>query len=592
MRRSLFAAASLAIVLIGAAAPIARAQRGPAPAPSPALAKLPATVAGAVFELKSGTAAHAMVSAANPLAVQTGVKVLKAGGSALDAAVAIQMVLGLVEPQSSGVGGGAFLTYYDAKTRKITAYDGRETAPAGASPDMFLGDDGKPMPFGRAVVSGRATGVPGAVAMLYMAHKDYGKLPWAGLFADAQKLASDGFVVSPRLANFLAMGMFPQSTQPDVLKYFTKPDGQKYQAGDVLKNQPYADTLALIARQGPDALLKGKIAADIVARTTADPLAGTMTLADLAGYKPLKSEALCIPYRVYTLCTPQAPSGGPAVLELMGILQNTDLPAHGVEDPQGWYLFAEASRLAYADRDLYEGDPAFVNPLVKSLLDPAYLKARAALIGATAIKTVQAGKPVGAVAMAADHTVEPGGTSSYVVVDQWGDVMAITTTVESIFGTGRMVDGFFVNNQLTDFSFAPKTPVGLPAANAVGGGKRPRSSMSPTIVLDKDRNFVASVGSPGGGNIVGFVSKALVALIDWKLPMPVALAIPNLIGHGDIVTPETELDPAIMAGLAARGVNLAKPRGEESGLHGIQKVKDGTLLGGADPRREGIAEGF
>ena len=585
MRRSLFAAASIAIVLTAAAGPGAQAQRAPAPT------KLPATIASATFELKSGTAAHAMVSAANPLAVQTGVKVLKAGGTALDAAVAIQMVLGLVEPQSSGVGGGAFLTYYDAKTRKVTAYDGREIAPAGASPDMFLGDDGKPMPFVRALVSGRATGVPGAIAMLYMAHKDHGKLPWASLFTDAEKLASDGFVVSPRLAADINSKSVPQASQPDAVAYFTKPDGQKYQIGDVLKNQAYADTLARIAKEGPDAILKGKIAADIVARTTVAPLAGTMTVADLAAYKPMKSEALCIPYRAYTLCTPQAPSGGPAVLEVMGILANTDLPAHGVEDPQGWYLFAEASRLGYADRDLYEGDPAFV-PTLHGLLSPSYLKARAAEIGPTAVKMVQAGKPPGAVAMAADHTVEPGGTSSYVVVDQWGDVMAITTTVESIFGTGRMVDGFFVNNQLTDFSFAPKNPDGSMAANAVGGRKRPRSSMSPTIVLDKDGKFVAAVGSPGGGNIVGFVSKALVALLDWKLPMPVALAIPNLIGHGDIVTPETELDPAIMAGLTAKGLNLAKPRGEESGLHGIQRVADGTLLGGADPRREGIAEGF
>ena len=579
MRLSLFVA-PLAIGLV-LTAPSAWAQRGEAPAAAPATAPL---------ALKSGTAAHAMVSAANPLAVQTGVKVLKAGGSAIDAAVAIQAVLGLVEPQSSGLGGGAFMVYYDAKAKKVIAYDGRETAPAGASSDMFLGAEGKPMPFGQAVVSGRATGVPGAVAMLYLAQKEQGRLAWRGLFDDARKLASDGFAVSPRLANFLTMTMFPQSGQPDVLAYFTKPDGTKYKTGDILKNQAYADTLGRIAAEGPDAILKGRIAADIVARTAAAPLPGTMTLADLAAYKPLRTEGLCIPYRVYTVCAPQAPSGGPAVLELMGILANTDIAAHGVDDPQGWYLFAEASRLAYADRDLYEGDPAFV-PTQRGLLDPVYLTARAAEIGPTAVKTVQAGKPVGALAMGADHTIEPGGTSSFVVVDQWGDVLAMTTTVESIFGTGRMVDGFFLNNQLTDFSFAPKQASGAPVANAVGPRKRPRSSMSPTLVMDKDGRFVAAVGSPGGTAIVAYVGKALVALLDWKLPMPQAVALPNLIAHGDVSTPEPELGANIVAGLQARGLVLARPRSEESGLHGVQRTATG-LLGGADPRREGIAEGF
>ena len=280
----------------------------------------------------------------------------------------------------------------------------------------------------------------------------------------------------------------------------------------------------------------------------------------------------------------------PAVLELMGILANTDIAAHGVDDPQGWYLFAEASRLAYADRDLYEGDPAFV-PTQRGLLDPVYLTARAAEIGPTAVKTVQAGKPVGALAMGADHTIEPGGTSSFVVVDQWGDVLAMTTTVESIFGTGRMVDGFFLNNQLTDFSFAPKQASGAPVANAVGPRKRPRSSMSPTLVMDKDGRFVAAVGSPGGTAIVAYVGKALVALLDWKLPMPQAVALPNLIAHGDVSTPEPELGANIVAGLQARGLVLARPRSEESGLHGVQRTATG-LLGGADPRREGIAEGF
>jgi gamma-glutamyltranspeptidase/glutathione hydrolase len=575
MRLVLSSVLALGLVL---AAPGAQAQRAPD--------------AARPLALKSATAPHAMVSAANPHAVETGVKILKAGGTAMDAAVAIQAVLGLVEPQSSGLGGGAFMIYYDAKAKKAVAYDGREFAPAGAGPGMFLGEDGKPMPFRQAVVSGRATGVPGAIAMLYAAHKDYGRLPWKGLFDDAERLATDGFAVSPRLANFAASTAFPQASQPDVVAYFTKPDGTRYKVGDVLKNPAYAATLRRLANEGIDALLKGKIAEDIVARTHAAPLPGTMTLADLAAYKPLRTDALCLPYHDDRICTPDAPSGGPAVLELMGILRNTDIAAHGPDDPQGWYLFVEASRLAYADRDYYEGDPAFVRTPVAGLLDPAYLKARAAEIGPTAIKTVEAGKPPGAAQrFAADRTVEPGGTSSFVVADQYGDVLAMTTTVESVFGTGRMVDGFFLNNQLTDFSFDPKAKDGTPAANAVGPRKRPRSSMSPTIVLDKDGRFVSAVGSPGGAAIVAYVGKALVAMMDWKQPVPAAVALPNLIAHGDSATPETDFDPAVLAGLKARGEVLANGRNEESGLHGIQRTANG-LLGGADPRREGIAEGF
>jgi gamma-glutamyltranspeptidase/glutathione hydrolase len=569
MRLPLIAPFALAAVLVAAAAQAQPAAQAP---------------------VKSMLAPHAVVAAANPMAVRAGVKVLRAGGGAVDAAVAIQAVLALVEPQSSSLGGGAFMVYYDAKTRSVTAYDGREVAPAGATAGMFLGPDGKPLSFAQAVVSGRATGVPGAIAMLSLAHKDHGRLPWRDLFGDATRLATDGFPVGPRLANYLTLS-FPEASQPDVLAYFTKSNGDKYKLGDTLKNPAYAATLGRLAREGVDALLKGSIAADIVARTGAAPLPGTMTLADLAGYRPGKAEGLCRPYRVYIVCTPQLPSGGPALQELLGILDHTDIASHGPKDPQGWYLFAEASRLMYADRDYYMGDPAFVATPLNGLLDPAYTKARAALIGDAAAKDVSPGKPTGAATPAPDRTAEPGGTSSFIVVDRAGNVLAMTTTVESLFGTGRMVDGFFLNNQLTDFSFAPVAPDGTPAANAVAPGKRPRSSMTPTLVLDRRGRFVAGIGSPGGGAILAYVGKTLVGLLDWKLSLPDAIALPNVIARGDVVGVESTLDPAIAAGLRAKGLTVMPGRGEESGLHGAVKLPGG-VLGAADPRREGIAAGF
>ena len=576
MRLSRLALSALALALAAAGAQ-AQAQEAGGPA--------------APLKPVSGTAAHAMVSAANPLAVAAGVKVLRAGGDAIDAAVAIQAVLGLVEPQSSGLGGGGFMVYYDAKTKQATAYDGRETAPAGATPDMFEGPDGRPLPFGVAVLSGRATGVPGAIAALALAHKDHGRLPWKSLFGDAMAMGTNGFVVPQRLGADANADGFAEAKAPDVIAYLTKPDGTKIKAGDTLKNPAYAATLRRLADEGIDALLEGKIAADIVARTHDAPLAGTLTLADLANYRPGKSEALCRPYRAYLVCTPGLPSGGPAVQELMGILEHTDIAAHGPADPQGWYLFTEASRLAYADRDQYEGDATFVSVPLAGLLDPAYLKARAALIGATAVQPVVPGHPMGALARGPDNTLEPGGTSNFVVADQWGDVLTMTTTVESIFGTGRMVDGFFLNNQLTDFSFAPKTPAGAPVANAVAPGKRPRSSMAPTLVLDGQGRFVVATGSPGGNSIIAYVAKTLVADLDWKLPIPEAIALPNLVARGDVVGPESNMPAAIVAGLTARGEKVAPARGEESGLHGIAAAPGG-YLGGADPRREGMAAGF
>ena len=539
------------------------------------------------------TGPRAMVAAATPLAVEAGVKVLKSGGSAVDAAVAVQAVLGLVEPQSSGLGGGAFMTYYDAATKQVTAYNGRETAPAGATPDMFLTPEGKPLSYPEAVLSGRATGVPGAVAMLNLAQHDHGKLAWKELFGDAERLADQGFIVSPRLAEMANSTRAPQASAADAVAYFTKPDGARIQAGDLLKNPAYAATLRKIAAEGPKAILEGPIAEQIVARVHDDPRPGSLSLSDMKAYAPKKGPALCRPYRVYVVCTPDAPSGGPAVLEGLGILERTAIAGHDASTAEGWYLLAEAERLMYADRDRYMGDPDFVDVPTEGLLAPDYLDARARLIGPTAGPAPAPGKPKGAGERAPDATLEPGGTTHFVIVDAAGNAVSMTTTVESLFGTGRMVGGFFLNNQLTDFSWQPKEKDGAPAANAVAPGKRPRSSMAPAIVLDRQGRFVAAVGSPGGPSILGYNLKGLVAILDWKMPVQAALALPNMVARGSVYGTEIDKMPAsVVEGLKAKGVALTNGAGAEgSGLHAIKATANG-LEGGADPRREGVAVGY
>ena len=570
-----FAALPLALTLAACAT---TAVEAPAPAP-------PAAPSAAA------QGPQVMVTAANPLAVEAGLNVLRKGGTAVDAAVAIQAVLGLVEPQSSGLGGGAFMTYYDAKTRKVTAYNGRETAPAGATADMFLGADGKPLSFPVAVTSGKATGVPGAVAMLSMAQAQHGKLAWKDLFGDAERLADDGFVVSPRLAGMIS-GPFPQGQTPDAKAYFTKADGQRYQAGDVLKNPAYADTVRKIAAQGPKALLEGALAQAIVAKVAEGPLPGTMALTDLKTYRPKAGEAVCRPYRIYVVCVPDAPSSGAALLQALGILSHTDIADRGPTDPQAWFLFAQASRLMYADRDRYFGDPAFTPVPIEGLLDDAYVAQRASLIGEVAGPAPKPGTPRGAGALAPDATKEPGGTSHFVVVDAAGDVVSMTTTVESIFGTGRMVGGFFLNNQLTDFSWAPKNADGTSAANAVAPGKRPRSSMAPVIVLDREGRLVAAIGSPGGNSILAYNLKALVGILDWKMSVQDAFNLPNLIARGDSFASEpARFAPGVVEALAAKGIVFKGSGGEGSGLHGVKVTPQG-LQGGADDRREGVAKGL
>jgi gamma-glutamyltranspeptidase/glutathione hydrolase len=452
---------------------------------------------------------------------------------------------------------------------------------------MFVASDGKPLPFNKAVVSGRATGVPGAVKMLAMVHNEHGKLPWRTLFGDAERTSREGFIVSPRLARFFKYG-FAELAMPDVRAYFMKPDGNWLQSGDRLRNPAYAAFLQRFAIKGPAALYAGETAQRIVDRTRADPLPGTMTLADLAAYRPVKREALCRPYRVYLVCGPPPPASGLGTFELLGILAHTDIASRTPDDPQAWYLFAEASRLMYADRDRYVGDPAFVGVPVAGLLDPAYLAARAQLIGTSAAATPPApGTPTGEVSAARDATFEPTGTSHIVIGDAQGNVVSMTTTVESIFGTGRMVDGFFLNNQLTDFSFSPRDNQGRVAANAVAPGKRPRSSMTPLVLLDAQHHFAGAIGSAGGNAILAYVAKSLVAAVDWGLPMQQAIALPNLVARGPNFQGEVDrFSPAILEGLRARGIDLKPGQGEDSGVHGVI-VRDGRIDGGFDPRREG-----
>ena len=530
---------------------------------------------------------RAFVIAANPLAARAGVEVLERGGSAADAAAAVQAMLSLVEPQSSGVGGGAFMTYYDATSRAVTVYDGREVAPAQATPNMFVGPDGKPLPFDIAVLSGRATGVPGAVALLAEAQREHGALPWRSLFGMAERTANEGFPVSPRLAKLIA-GDFAENRAPDVIAYFHRPDGGLMVAGDVLRNPAYADFLRRLAVHGPSALYSGSTAAKIIARTHDGALAGSMTMADLAAYRPVKRAALCRPYRAYQLCAPPPPASGVGILELLKMLERTDIAARGPTDPQAWFIFAEASRLMYADRDKFVGDPAFVRVPVEGLLAPDYLARRAQLIGAIAMPAPVAGDPVGAPVLAGDRTREPAGTSHFIIRDAAGNVVSMTTTVESIFGSGRMVDGFFLNNQLTDFSFSPVDPGGRPAANAVAPAKKPRSSMTPLILLTRDGQFAGAIGSAGGNAIIAYVAKSLVAAVDWGLPMQDAIAQPNLVARGDGFYGEvTKFDPAMLAALSARGITLKPGQGEDSGVHGVL-IRDGRVDGGFDPRREGV----
>ena len=535
---------------------------------------------------------QAMVAAANPLAVEAGLAALRSGGDAIDAAIAVQSVLGLVEPQSSGLGGGAFMLYFDADTGSLTAYDGRETAPASASPDLFLDENGQPLSFYDAVFSGHSVGAPGAIAMLAMAHDDHGVLDWADGFDAAIALAEDGFAVSPRLQGFIA-GMAPRTPideWPASRAYFYLEDGSPLPVGYQLHNPAYAMSARTIAADWHN-LYSGPLAAEIIDAVQAEPRPGGLTTSDLADYQALRREAVCRPYRQWTVCgMPPPASGGVTVNEILGLLEPYDMTATGPDTLEGWRRFIEASRLAYADRDAYIADPDFVTVPVEGLLASDYITTRSNLVASvTATPHVVAGIPAGIHEAGFDATADSPGTSHIVIVDNDGDVISMTTTVESVFGSHRMAGGFFLNNQLTDFSRSPLDAEGRVIPNAPAAGKRPRSSMSPTIVFDADGDFVLATGSPGGSSIIAYTAKTLIGMLDWGLTPQQAIELPNVVANSDVVRIEDGMDPAILAGLQGLGFTLDANRGENSGIHIVRRLEDGTLLGGADPRREGVA---
>lgn len=535
---------------------------------------------------------RAMVAAANPLAVEAGLAALRAGGDAVDAAIAVESVLGLVEPQSSGLGGGAFMMYYDAQTGSLTAYDGRETAPATASPELFLDETGQPLSFYDAVFSGHSTGVPGAVAMLALAHSDHGVLDWADGFDAAIALADNGFAVSPRLQGLIVSTALetPLDEWDAPRNYFFLEDGSPLPVGYLLRNPAYAQSARAIAADWQN-LYSGPLAEAIIDAVQDEPRPGGLTTSDLAGYQALRREAICRPYRQWTVCgMPPPASGGVTVNQILGLLEPLDMAATGPDSVEGWRRFIEASRLAYADRNAYIADPDFVTVPAEGLLAADYISARSGLIGnSAAAPSVVAGIPAGIAGPGLDATPDSPGTTHFVIVDNDGDVVSMTATVESAFGSHRMAGGFFLNNELTDFSRTPVDAEGRAIPNAPAGGKRPRSSMSPTIVFDADGSFVLATGSPGGSSIIAYTAKTLVGMLDWGLTPQQAIELPNVVANGDVVRVEDGMDPAILSGLRALGFTLDANRGEISGLHIVRRLEDGTLVGGADPRREGVA---
>jgi gamma-glutamyltranspeptidase/glutathione hydrolase len=538
-------------------------------------------------------ARHHMIAAANPHAAEAGLAMMRAGGSAVDAAIATQMVLGLVEPESSGVGGGAFMLVYDPKTKHTTSFDGREMAPASAKPSMFLDAGGQPRNKGEAIPGGLSVGIPGVVKMLWLAHAKYGKLPWATLFEPAIKLADDGFPVGPKLARTIR-NFGRGAEMPDIRAHFYHPDGTPLAEGEIYKDPEYAAVLRKIAKEGPDGFYKGEIAQAIVdAVHNAPKNQGGMTLADLANYQSQEREPVCGDYREYHLCSMGPPSsGGIAVLQILGMLQRFSPDQLTPNSVSGAHLFAEASRLAYADRAQYLGDPAFVDVPVKGLLDRDYISSRAALIDpAHDMGTAVAGNPPEKHA-ALSPQISPvlHGTSHMTIVDDTGEVVAMTTSVESVFGAEVMVKGFMLNNTLTDFSFQPVRD-GKPVANAPAPGKLPLSAMSPTIVFDKNGNFLVSVGSPGGPAIIDYVAQILIGILDAHMAPKDALAMPHEINmNGATLLEKSPTSDALAAQLTAMGHTVQVPQVEGSGLHGIEKVKEG-YIGAADPRRDGIALG-
>lgn len=539
-------------------------------------------------------ASRQMVAAANPLAAQAGHETLQKGGSAADAAIVVQLVLNLVEPQSSGIGGGAFALYYDAGKKKLITLDGRETAPLAATGDLFLDDEGQPLKFYDAVVGGRSVGTPGTVKLLEEMHQRYGKLPWADLFQPAIQLAEQGFEVSDRLAGLIERDQARLSRYPDTRAYFFDKKGLPLKEGALLRNPEFASTLKAIARQGSKAFYEGELARKIVKTVReAEGNPGVLGIKDFAEYKVIEREPVCSAYRQYNVCGMGPPSSGATTVgQMLGLLQPYDLTALGKDSPESWRLFAGASRLAFADRGRYLADSDFVSVPVSGLLNPDYLAARAKLLDTgKPLEQVSAGKPSDSqVLLADDQSIELPSTTHISIVDAAGNALSMTSSIENAFGSRLMVGGFLLNNELTDFSFVSQKD-GVPVANRIEPGKRSRSSMAPTIVMNQQNEPYLVLGSPGGSRIISFVAKTLVAHIDWGMNIQEAISLPHMMnpfGTYELEkgTAAEDFKPALeKLGYPVQIKDL------NSGLGGIVITEKG-LEGGVDPRREGVAIGL
>jgi gamma-glutamyltranspeptidase / glutathione hydrolase len=561
----------------------------PAQAGSAALAIQPEPDSG-WQEKQPVQAAKAMVVAAHPEAVQAGLDMLERGGNALDAAVAVQMALNVAEPQSSGIGGGGFLLYYDAASGALSAYDGRETAPTAMPPDAFLDAAGEPLPLLMAVRGGQSVGTPGLLRMLEAAHEEHGVLPWQELFDPAIALAEQGLPVSPRLHQTIA-SVKHLNGSPGFDRYFREGD-KPLAVGSVHGNPALAESFRLIAREGAQAFYTGPLADAVVSEVNGSAHPGTLKHADLARYEIKRTEPLCLPYRRYRVCSAGPPASGVVVLQALGILSRFDLPSMPYFSPAAVHLMLEAEKLAFADREHYLADPGFVAVPVEALLSPQYLAARAALINPNrAMGEAKPGRMDAQDAPPAFPTQERPSTTHFSIIDSMGNAVSMTSSIEHSFGSGLVAGGFLLNNQLTDFSFLPQTVDGVAVANRIEGGKRPRSAMSPAMVFDETGRLRLVIGSPGGVRIIPYMVQALLAVLDWDIPLQSALNAPHVLSRNG----PAELEEG--RGLEALGRELAV-RGHEtvfqplnSGLHAIT-VRDNVLTGAADPRRDGAAMGY
>ena len=533
-----------------------------------------------------------MVVAANPYASKTGFNIIEQGGSAVDAAIAVQLVLTLVEPQSSGIGGGTFMLHWDNKNKKITTFDGRETAPSAATSELFIDKTtNKPLKWIDAVVGGRSVGVPGLLATLKEAHNQYGKLPWATLFKDAIELAENGFVVSPRLEKLLSKNFNPGlHTLPEINQYFF-PNGKSVKAGDILVNKKLAKALKSIAKEGVDVFYKGWLAKKIVEKVQNSPVSsGLLSMEDMANYQVIEREPVCGGYRKYSVCGMAPPSsGGIAVIQILGQLQPFKLSQYKPNDVDAWHLFTQSSRLAFADRNLYVADNDFVSVPVEGLLNSDYLASRSALINTNKdMGKAQAGNPNGALTLASETSIERPSTTHFSIIDLHGNAVSMTSSIENGFGSALMVEGFILNNQLTDFSLVSKKNGEL-IANRVQANKRPRSSMAPTMVFDNNGKLKLIVGAPGGSRIINYVAQTIIGVLDWNLDPQEAINLPHVTNRNGSTSIETSSYASVLkTALESKG-HKVKVRHLNSGIHAIAITKNG-YIGGADPRREGVVE--